>query len=64
MIGRILFFQTIVNRSDNELTKNIFKAQMAKPVKGDWVNHLKEDFVFIEKKIQMKKRQGQIKDIL
>ena len=51
MIRRILFFQTIVKRSDNELTKKVFKAQMADPVKGDWVNHLKDDFAFIEKDV-------------
>ena len=51
MIRRILYFQTIVTRNDDELVKKIFDAQMADPVKGDWVNMLKEDFQYLGEEI-------------
>ena len=51
MIRRILYFQTIVTRNDEELVKRIFDAQMADPVKGDWVNMLKEDFQYLGEEI-------------
>ena len=54
MIRRILFFQTIVKRSDNELTKKVFKAQMADPIKG-------EDFAFMEKDLNEEEAKSKSK---
>ena len=51
MIRRMLYFKTIVTRSDMELTRRVFNDQRDDPVKGDWVNILKEDFNFIGEEI-------------
>ena len=47
MIRRIMYFQTIVTRDDQELIKRVYDAQKEDPVKGDWINLLKEDFKYI-----------------
>ena len=44
-IRRMLFLQNILKRTDNELIKRIYVSQKAKPVKGDWVKMVNEDFV-------------------
>ena len=50
-IRRMLYFHTLVTRSEDELTHKIYKAQKSNPVKGDWVHHLKEDFELIGEEI-------------
>ena len=44
-------FHTLVTRSEDELTHKIYKAQKSNPVKGDWINHLKDDFELIGEEI-------------
>ena len=46
-IRRMLYFQTLVNREDIELTRKVYEAQKINPVKGNWILHLKDDFKFI-----------------
>ena len=53
-IRRILFFKTIVTRSEDELTRRIYNAQKSNPVKGDWIQFLKEDFALIGEEINEK----------
>ena len=52
-----MYFQTILKRSDNEITKRVYNCQKANPVKGYWIELLKKDFLDIgmekdEEKIQ------------
>ena len=46
-IRRMLYFQTLVTRSEDELTHKIYNAQKSNPVKGDWIQYLQEDFELI-----------------
>ena len=41
---RMIYLQTILKRSDEEVTKQVYKCQKKSPVPGDWCNLLKEDF--------------------
>ena len=50
-IRRMLYFQTIVQRSEEELIKRIYNAQKENPNKGDWIHYLKEDFKYIKEDI-------------
>ena len=50
-IRRMMYFQTIVKRSDQELIKRVYNAQRDDPVKGEWVNILKEDFKYIGEEV-------------
>ena len=43
----MLYFQTLVTRSEDELTHKIYNAQKSNPVKGDWIQYLQEDFELI-----------------
>ena len=47
----MLYFQTIVTRSEMELIRRVYNAQRDDPVKGDWVNILKEDFKYISEEV-------------
>ena len=47
----MLYFQTIVQRSEEELIKRIYNAQKENPNKGDWIHYLKEDFKYIKEDI-------------
>ena len=51
MIRRMLYFQTIVTRSEMELIRRAYNAQRDDAVKGDWVNILKEDFKYISEEV-------------
>ena len=42
-VRRMLYLQTILKRHDNELTKRVYTAMKENPVKGDWINLVKED---------------------
>ena len=33
---RLIYLQTILKRSDDEITKKVFECQRNNPVKGDW----------------------------
>ena len=41
---RMIYLQTIVKRSDNEVTKKIYQAQKDDPVKGEYIELVKADF--------------------
>ena len=40
---RLNYLHTLLNRSDNELTKKIYKAQQKLPIKGDWAQKVWAD---------------------
>ena len=40
---RLNYLHTLLNRSDNELTKKIYMAQIKVPKKGDWAQKVWED---------------------
>ena len=39
-----MYLQTILNRSDEELTKRVYNAQKKNPLEGDWVKMVEKDF--------------------
>ena len=41
---RMMYLQTILNRSDEELTKRVYNAQKKNPLEGDWVKMVEKDF--------------------
>ena len=50
-IRRILYFQNIITRTDQELIKRVYIAQKTDPVKGDWINYLKDDFEYLGEEV-------------
>ena len=40
---RLLYLQTILKRSDNELTRRIYNSQKKNPSEGDWCKLVKQD---------------------
>ena len=50
----MVYFQTLITREDGELTKKVYETQKINPSKGDWIEHLKEDFQFIDENIDEK----------
>ena len=52
---RILYLQTILKRSDNELIKRIYKAQAENPSPGDFIELVKKDFVTIREEFNESK---------
>ena len=67
---RLMFLQTILKRSDDELTRRVYMAQKDDPVKGDFVNLVKSDLEMFdgsidEEYIQLKSKSSlkeEIKD--
>ena len=47
----MICLQTILKRSDNEVTKKIYQAQKDDPVKGDFIELVKADFELIEESL-------------
>ena len=45
---RLIYLQTILKRSDDEITKKVFECQRNNPVKGDWSEMVKRDFSNID----------------
>ena len=45
---RLMFLQTILKRSNDELTRRFYMAQKDDPVKGDFVNLVKSDLEMFE----------------
>ena len=45
---RMMYFQTIIKRDEDELTKRIYVCQKNNPVKGDWIELVKKDFADLE----------------
>ena len=43
-----------MTRSEDELTRRIYNSQKSNPVKGDWIQYLKEDFELIGEEINEK----------
>ena len=50
---RMIYFQTILKRDENELTKKILKFQMNNPTVGDFIELIKNDFTMIGEKINI-----------
>ena len=46
-IRRLLYHQAILARPEDELIKRVYNEQLLNPLKGDWINQLKDDFNFI-----------------
>ena len=42
-VRRLLYWQNIVSRHENELLRKIYEAMKESPLKGDWINMVKED---------------------
>ena len=47
----MLNFSTIVQRSEEELTKRTYNAQKENPNRRDWIHYLKENFKYIKEDI-------------
>ena len=45
---RLMYLQTILKRSDDEITKILFECQKNNPVKGDWSEMVNRDFSNID----------------
>ena len=41
---RMMYLQTILKRSDEELTKKVYNAQKKNPLEGDWLKLIQNDF--------------------
>ena len=40
----MMYLQTLLKRSDDEITKKIYNCQKTNPVKGDWIELVRKDF--------------------
>ena len=47
-IRRILYWHTLLKRPREELTSQVYYAMKVSPLKGDWINLLKEDHEKVE----------------
>ena len=47
-IRRILYWHTLLKRLREELTSQVYYAMKVSPLKGDWINLLKEDHEKVE----------------
>ena len=56
-----MYFQTILKRSDNEITKKVQNCQKANPVKGDWIELLRKDFTDIGMEMDEEKIKSETK---
>ena len=56
---RLNYLHIILNRSDNEVTKQIYAAQKSDPIKGDWAHIVGEDI----EKVHLDIEEGQIVNI-
>ena len=50
---RIMYLKYILGRDDNDLLKKVFKAQLNKPAKNDWILTVKEDLKYFEIKLTL-----------
>ena len=48
---RLIYLQTILNRSEQELTRRVYTAQKKNPSRGDWTELIKEDMEAIGVKL-------------
>ena len=46
-IRRMMYHQSILLRSNEELMRRLYEELKLNPVKGDWIDQLKEYFKFI-----------------
>ena len=62
---RMMFFQTLLKRDDNEITKKVYISQKNNSVKGDWLELSAKDFKDIDmpmnEDIIMNKTKAQFK---
>ena len=52
MKNRLLYLHHIITRKDTETTKKIYYKQKEAPIKGDWVELIKKDFLFLGKEME------------
>ena len=43
-VRRMVYLQTILTRTEGELTRKVYEAMKADPLPGDWINIVKKDF--------------------
>ena len=58
-----MYFQTIIKRSDDELTRKIYECQKRMPFKGDWIELVQKDFKNSGMEINEAEIMNQSKDI-
>ena len=56
---RLMYYWSILTKSDNELVKRVFNAQKSFPVKNDWICQIKEDLLICEIELS----ENEIKDM-
>ena len=42
-VRRLMYLHTILRRHENEITNRIYQAMKEEPIKGDWIELVKED---------------------
>ena len=60
---RMMYLQTIIKRSDDELTRKIYECQKRMPVKGDWIELVQKDFENAGMEMNEAEIMNQSKDI-
>ena len=58
---RMMYFQTILKRSDDEITKKIYNCQKKNPVKRDWIELINKDFSDIGMEINEERIKNETK---
>ena len=49
LIGRrLMYYWSLLNKSDNELVKNVFKTQKQFPIRDDWILEVQENLKFCD----------------
>ena len=43
-VRRMLYLKTILDRDENELLRKVYREMKDKPLKGDWIKHVEDDF--------------------
>ena len=46
-VRRMIYLQTILQRPEGELVRNIYEAMKADPLPGDWYRLVQEDFKLV-----------------
>ena len=48
IVRRLMYYQEIIKRHENELIKRVYTAMKKDPIKGDWINLVVDDFKFLD----------------
>jgi hypothetical protein len=55
-VRRLMYLHTILRRHENEITNRIYQAMKEEPIKGDWIELVKEDLESIDMSIEDKEK--------